>query len=251
MSLTGNLSFSLPSFIYAVLYAVFILSCQWFYTAAMKSGGVSICSIVFSMGFIFPTVSGMIFWDEPISALKIIGIITVIPTIILSGLSKNDGEGEPEKRGGGEISFIIPLLIAMLASGALGILQKVHQMSEYSEERTMMILVAFVLASIISFVFALFAKPEEKSDGDTGSSDLKRKLLFSVGIGICYGSCNLLNTVLAGMLESAVFFPLLNVSMILLSLLLSIIFFKEKFTKRHLIILLLGILSIILVNVNF
>lgn len=75
-------------------------------------------------------------------------------------------------------------------------------------------------------------------------------MLFAAGAGACFGSCNLLNTVLAGMLDSAVFFPTLNIGTIFMSLLLSIVLFKERFTKKHLLIHSLGTLSILLITLS-
>ena len=57
-----------------------------------------------------------------------------------------------------------------------------------------------------------------------------------------------MNTYLAGVLDSAVLFPILNIGTILVSLLLSVIIYKEKIDRRDVLILILGILAIILVN---
>lgn len=56
------------------------------------------------------------------------------------------------------------------------------------------------------------------------------------------------STYLAGKLNSSVFFPAINISSILFSLILSLIIYKEKPTKKDLAVLLLSITSIILVN---
>ncbi|MBQ7821526.1 MAG: hypothetical protein IJ391_04515 [Clostridia bacterium] len=59
---------------------------------------------------------------------------------------------------------------------------------------------------------------------------------------------NLLNTHLASVLDSAVFYPTLNIGMILLSLAMSIIIFKESFTRRHAFVLAFAFSGMILVN---
>ena len=67
-------------------------------------------------------------------------------------------------------------------------------------------------------------------------------------VGVFFATCNILNTYLAGRLDSAIFFPLLNIGSILLSLILGIIIYKERLTKKDLIVLLLSATAIILVN---
>ena len=63
--------------------------------------------------------------------------------------------------------------------------------------------------------------------------------------GLCFGGANLLNTILAGRMKSAVFFPLQNISTILLSTLLGTLIFKEKITAKTAVIILLGALTVV------
>ena len=76
----------------------------------------------------------------------------------------------------------------------------------------------------------------------------KRKIIFAGVAGICFAISNLLNTSLVGVLDGAIFFPTVNISAIFLSLLLSMIIFKERFTKKHAAVLALGIGSILLIS---
>ena len=121
-------------------------------------------------------------------------------------------------------------------------MQKVQQNSPYHEQKNSFVITAFALAGTISFLLSLFAKQEPKVK-------LGRKLFYGIGIGAAFGICNLLNTILAGRLDSAVFFPVLNIGTILFSVVSGIVFFKEKILKTDLIVLLLGITSILLITI--
>lgn len=221
---------------YATAYGILLLLAQWCYTNALKTGNVGICSTVYSLGFIFPTLSGAIFWNESITAFDILGVIIVIFTVIVSG------RGKSKAGKGSEGSYIVPLVISMIASGGLGVMQKVQQNSPYPDQRTFFVFLAFLLAGVISLVCALLSKREaEKNEG--------RKFLAAGGIGIAFASCNLLNTTLAGILPSTVFFPVLNVGTILLSLLFGVLIYKDKITKKDAFVLASGIVSIILITV--
>ena len=103
-------------------------------------------------------------------------------------------------------------------------------------------MIAFTLAAVISLIFSLFAKKQ----GDT--SFRRGKLAVASCIGMCFGYCNLLNTTLAGLLDSAIFFPTLNIGVILLSMICGMIFFKEKISKKEIAVLILGGLSILLLD---
>lgn len=234
-----NCEFRLPApliLFYALAYGLLLLSAQYCYTLALKDGNIGICSTVYSLGFIFPTMSGSLFWDERLTALNIMGIILVLPVIIVSGMSSSqNGQNRSNK-------YIIPLLIAMLSSGGLGIIQKLQQNSPFPDQKNYFVISAFALAGIVSFVISLFAKRDAKKPG--------KNLIFGAGIGTSFAICNLLNTILAGRLDSAVFFPVLNIGVILFSIVSGIIFYKEKTTKKDLIVLITGIVSILLITVG-
>ena len=186
------------------------------------------------MGFIIPTISGMLFWSEEVSAMKILGIIFVIPAVIMSGIKK--GSNKVHGRG-----YFIPAVIAMLTSGGLGIMQKIQQKSPYPEQFGTFVLISFIIGATVSLIFALFAKKDEVklTRGNVG---------VACTIGFCWSMCNLLNTFLSGALPTAVFFPMLNIGMILLSTAIAIFAYKEKITAKTVTVVGLGILSILLIN---
>lgn len=237
--LFGKISFAtiVPiTFIYAIIYGLLLILAQWFYTAALAKGNTSLCSTVYSLGFIFPTLSGAIFWAEPFSPLDMLGILCAVSAVIVSGLKTQAKEKTAKSY------YFIPLVIAMLASGGLGIVQKLQQKSDCAEQKSIFLLIAFLLAEGISLIFALFTKKT------TTDSVPHRKLAVASCIGLFFGCCNLLNTSLAGMLDSAIFFPTLNIGVILLSMICGVIFFKEKIKKRETAVLILGGASILLLN---
>lgn len=222
--------------IYAAIYAILLIFAQWFYTAALAKGNTALCSTVYSLGFILPTLSGAILWAESFSFLDLLGIMCAISAVIVSGLKSQAKEKATKSY------YFIPLVIAMLASGGLGIVQKLQQKSAYAEQKSIFLLIAFTLAAVISLIFSLFAKKQ-------GDPPFRRgKLAVASCIGVCFGCCNLLNTTLAGLLDSAIFFPTLNIGVILLSMICGVIFFKERISKKEIVVLILGGVSILLLN---
>lgn len=218
---------------YALLYGLFLVGAQWCYTAALGGGNTAVCATVYSLGFILPTLSGMIFWKETVTFWKILGIAAVFPALILSGKKQNRKSVEGH-------GYAFPLMIAMLCSGGLGILQKVQQSSPHPQQRTAFVCIAFAMAAALS----LFCGIGKKSPGKTAPSFG----VASVGVGACFALCNLLNTFLAGRMDSAVFFPGLNVGTILLSTVLSLLVFRETLSAKHVAVLAIGTVSILLIN---
>ena len=237
MFVSGDiLAVSPITLLYALIYGILLLCAQWCYTVALKSGKTGVCSTVYSLGFILPTLSGTLFWNENIKPLNYIGIAMVIPAIFISGMKSDKNETENNK-------YIVPLAVAMISSGGLGIMQKVQQFSEYPEQKGVFVLSAFLFAGVFSLIFSLFSKSDE-------SELLPKKYIAAAITGICFSSCNLLNTTLAGRLNSAVFFPLLNIGTILMSIVLGLAIYKEKLTKIDFLVILFGAVAIILINIK-
>ncbi|MBQ7906623.1 MAG: EamA family transporter [Clostridia bacterium] len=220
----------------ALIYGAMLLCAQWFYTIALTTGKTAICTTIYSFGFVLPTLSGVLFWNESISVFGILGILTVIPVLIISGLGSKKAEGKESSKG-----YIIPLIIALLCSGGLGIVQKIQQTSEFKDQKSIFILIAFLFSFLVSLIFFLCKKPGEKKIS-------KRNLCFCSIAGSFFAINNLLNTHLAGVLDSAIFFPAINIGVILISVVLGLIVYKERLALKDILVLCLGAAAIVLVN---
>ena len=216
--------------IYGIIYAFCLIGAQWFYTMALQKGATSVCAAVYALNFIFPTLSGAIFWKEPLGVTKIIGIFLVLPALYFSSLQ----DGPKEKK-----NPAIPLILSMVCAGGLGIMQKVQQSSPYEVQTGSFLVISITLAAVFSFLGLLFCKKE--------SAPVKIQPA-SLICGFSYGGANLLNTMLAGRLESALAFPMINITAIITTLIVSTIIYKERLKKKDVGILIFSILSILVLN---
>ncbi len=221
----------------ALIYALILMVAQWCYTVALSKINLSICSTVYSFGFVIPTLSGTIFFGEEFSICDFFGLCAVITAIIISGRAKNDNakENNNDKR------YLILLVTAMLASGGLGFMQKIQQTLPCANEKDMFVIAAFVGAAFVCFVLSVFAKPTQLKAN-------KCQFFYGMLTGICFGACNLLNVILAGRLDSSLFFPIQNIGVILLSTILGYFVSKEKLTKKSAAVFALGAMSVVLLS---
>lgn len=217
--------------LYGVIYGILLIASQWAFAFSLKIGSAAIGSVIYSLGFILPTVSGAVFWGEDFTVLHLLGIFGAISVILLT--ARKSGDNHSSNKG-----FIPFIVLAMLSSGGLGIMQKVQQNSDVSNQSGGFLFIAFTLAFTCTlFPFMIYC---EKTAFKIKNS------IYPAITGLCFGGANLCNTILAGKMKSAVFFPVQNISTILLTTLLSALLFKEKITKKMVVILLLGVVIIIL-----
>ena len=221
--------------IYSLLYGMMLVVSQWMLVMALKSGETSVCTVIYSLGFILPTVSGALFWGESFTWLQGVGIVAAVCVILLNAKKGKGGAVDAK-------AFLPFILAAMFASGGLGIMQKVQQSTPAAADKELFLLLAFILATLCSL--SAWLTRTEKAEGPA------KELVYPMLTGLCFGGANLCNTVLAGLLDSAVFFPVLNISTILASTVLGILLFKERITKRMIAVLVLGILVVLLFSVG-
>ena len=227
-------SISALTVVMGLIYGLLLVLSQWMLTLSLKDGNTSFCSIIYSLGFIIPTLSGAIFWNEMFTIANGVGLLIAIVVIALSANKKTHSESKVQ-----DVPFNI--YIAMIASGGLGLMQKIQQSSKVADEKMVFFLVAFAFAFLCSWVAYAVCR----------QANSRRNLgIMPIITGLCFGGSNVCNTVLAGRLPSAIFFPVQNISTIVLSTLLGIILFKEKMSLRNVIVLLLGVLVIVLFSVS-
>jgi drug/metabolite transporter (DMT)-like permease len=233
LSLKSLKSITPATVIYGVIFGIVTFLAQWCYTLSLNKGPTSICAMIYAFGFIFPTVSGFLFWDEPFKYTVIFGILAVILSIVLSSVSF-DTKTQNNR------SFIFPALIAMASAGGLGIIQKIHQGSADKENLGAFLIIAFIISAAISLAFSLLKcnKTKEKI----------RINRFSVLAGFCFGIVSMLNTLLAGRMPSTVLFPTLNIGVMMACFVAGILVFKEKPSKCQMTAFLLGILAVIILS---
>lgn len=237
LNLNAFKSATLITFVYGIIFGTISFLAQWCYTIALNRGATSICAMVYSMGFIIPTVSGALFWNEPFGITSALGLMIAISAIVVSAFSGEKGE----KLGKG---FIIPNVIAMLCSGFLGVLQKMHQSSVDKENLEAFLIIGFILAGGLAFGFLV-------SYGRSIPEETEKKIkvsVYPICAGLCFGLVSILNTLLAGRLPSAIIFPTLNVGIMMMCLIFGMILFDEKPNRRQIIAFCLGIATILVLS---
>ena len=211
-----------------VLFGVVTALSNLYTMNALSEGPMHITLLITTSSMIIPTMSG-VFFGEGFSPYKLIAVVILIGFIYLSLGSGGD------KKINKKWFFFVAL--AFLFQGSIGVLQKIHQASEHKAELNCFLFVAFICSLIYSRIRA-----------KKGFKELnfgKKQVIIAVLCGVCTYAMNILNLHLAGVLPSQVFFPLVNGSSIVLTSLMSVIVFKEKISKKQLVGLCGGILSLI------
>lgn len=213
--------------------------------AALHCGPMSYTSVIISFSTLLSALSGIMFFGESIGWSQIVGIVLMLVSFTLATKKQDVAKNT-------NLKWLILCLLAFFATGGIGIIQKVHQSTIYKTESTEFLIIAFASSAIICGVFALFMKKSDKqsaTEKDKMNYDKKGILIWFIIMiisGLCVAINNKLNLYLSGVMDSAVFFPIVNGGGLILTTIAAVVLFKEKLTKRQWIGLLLGITSVVL-----
>lgn len=130
-------------------------------------------------------------------------------------------------------------------------MQKVHQSSEYRSELNAFLIIAFVASAVLCALFAYLLKRRECRLADAKEKENKSKKPFwlLLGIMLVSGACvavnNKFNLYLSGVMDSAVFFPIVNGGGLVLTTFAAVLLFREKLSKKQWVGVVFGIASVV------
>jgi len=234
--------------IFGILFGVITAAQGITYMFAVQTGPLSYTTVITSFSTVISALSGAMFFGESISWTGIVGIVLMLLCFLLA-----TEKGEKERKA--SLLWLIFCVMALLLTGVIGIMQKMHQLSPHKGELNFFLVVAFAASAILSALFAFIlmavSRKEKKDSTSPGSSDKNKTLkarvvmvLMMIICGICVSINNKFNTHLAGVMDAAVFFPLINGGGLILTTVSAFIIFREKFSKKQWLGLCLGILSV-------
>ncbi len=242
LALAGSMEASPFTVLLALAFGIVTALQAITFLQAMEYGPFSYTSVIVTLSMLIPTLSGAIFWDESIYPIQIVGILLMVGCFILS---VNFG-GEQKKA---SLKWLLFCMIAFVCTGAIGIMQKVHQSSAHKDELDAFLVIAFLFSFVYSSaswgILTVKNRGRKKEESTRPSILGWTPLLLMVLSGGCIAANNKLNLYLSGVMDSALFFPLVNGVGLILTSLAAFILFRERLTKRQWVGLALGIVAVI------
>ncbi len=263
-----RISMSWYTVLLGLLFGICTMLAAVLTTKAMCIGPMSYTVVISSSSTVITALSGFLFWDEELGVLKIIGLVLMAGCFVFS--VKKDEDGKKKSllwfllslfsafAGAGVgllqkvhqssayreelMGFLIIAFVFSLISSLIPLLfrkrkllvgEKLQPVSEKTETNP---------ENMVKEEDAICEEPcgdakelrsVEKADVDLQAKQRKfRRLLFVLLLisGIVIALNNVINLYLAGVMDSAVFFPLVNGVGLVLSIVAGLVVFREKLT---------------------
>ena len=212
---------------------------------ALQSGPMSYTLVIVNFSTLITSLSGVIFFDEPLYISQILGIALMLVSFVCS--AKSDPQ---EKKA--NCRWLVLCIIAFISTGAIGIMQKLHQSSDYKFELDALLVIAFASSALYSFIPAFifkFANNSRKlcTDNENTKNGAAKLILLILLQGIGIALNNRINLYLSGVISSSVFFPVVNVGTLTITTLYAVLVFKERLSVKQWIGVCIGIVSVLFI----
>jgi len=218
---------------YSAGFSVTYFCSLWFILKAIEIGSLSLSSLINSYALIIPTIFGVIFLDEPVGILTVIGFVLTMVSLYFVGDTKKS-EHISKK-------WILYISLSFLGNGLCSTIQKFYQIKSGGLYKAEFMSFALILAVVAMSVF-IFAR--EKS---LPIPKIKNGGLFAVCCGLFNGLVNLLTMYLAKF-PAPVVYPTISGGSIIIAFIFSKYIFKEKLSTKQTIGFLIGIVAVVVLN---
>lgn len=231
----GRFDFNKSVLIYGTLYAFAQVVFLIFKAKAMSLGPVSLTTLIGNMSLILSTVCGVLIWNEKVSPIQIIGILLLLISIIICTYEKTSEQNNT--------AWIFCCVLFFIFAAAVGIIFKAF--SKTGENINNMMFFASLIMILLLFPASFFGKEKEKSKIQYTRTYISTLIICGI-ISCLY---NRVNIYLSGAMDSVIFFPSFNGSVIILSTLFGVVLFKEKLKTKQILGITLGLISILSIGI--
>ena len=227
-----------PTVLYGLIYGASLCLSMYAGYRALCLGPMALTSMLVSFSLLVPFGWGILVRGEPVTPLKVIGLILLVCAMLLVNahnlLSAKKGE-KMQKQG----LWWLFVAVTFLCNGVCSVLQTEHQTAYPSLYNREFMLFAMLLCAVIFVTIALIRVPFSACRATARKG-------FGVLSGVTNSLANFLTLLLAGMENASVLFPIISAGTILGALLCGRVLFGEKLRINQYAALALGILAIVL-----
>ena len=237
----GMSGFSLPAVGISALGAVSLAVSLFCSIEALKSGVMVLAAMAGSAGLLLPCIAGIFMFNEPMKPMQFIGIaLLIFSGWLLIGYSK-------EQTGSFTPRTLLLLIGSMLSNGSVMLAQKMF--SKYLPDTNVSIF-SFLTFGLIGIGMFIGLVPSLLSQSGRAKIAAVPKPVFLYGTisSIILLTINQLATIAGRNVPSAIMFPINDGGATIITAITAAIFFKEKLTVRSVCGLILGIGSLVVIN---
>ena len=234
----GGLCFPEKMFVYGFVSCILFATGFYAMYVALKLGSFVATMLISSFSGVISVCYGILFLKEQISIPTYIAIVLVFVSVFLMRYEKNNN-AEKKKV---SVKWLLWALLSAVSNGFIAVVSRTQQIYFENAYDNEFMICSFGGAFVVLLVLGMFIEK------DKIKSSLKYVMLYGMATGLLNGAKNLIGLGIYLFIPLAIATPVKTGSAFLLSFFVSLIIYKEKFTKQQVTGVILGILALIMFN---
>jgi len=231
-----SLTFSRETIIYSVAFAITYSIATIFSVLAIKTGPLSLTSLIGQYSLIIPTFYGLLILNEEVGVALIIGIVLLLVSLLLINL---EGKKEEKKI---TLKWGIYVLLSFIGNGGCSTVLRIQQIKCNGAYKSEFMIIALMITAITLLVCTLI------TERNTMVHSLKKGFPYYSICGLANGAVNFFVLVLSTRMPASVMFPIISAGGIVTTALISIFVYREKLSLPQKIGMVLGIAAVVVLN---
>lgn len=220
---------------YGISYSCFTIGVL----GALKVGSTSLTALVKQVALVGVTIWGFAFWDTPFTLVSGTGIVLIVISLSLCLIKK-------EKKDDSQDIFKWLFFAFLIAAGNAGcsIVQRYQQMAFDYQHKNMFMLFGVLFASVVRFILA------SREDKRNWGAACKSSWMFPAMAGCSSALSNVFVLLLVRYnMSPAIIYPGVAVGGLMITILISLVFFREKLRVAQWFGLAIGAVALVLLNI--
>lgn len=213
-----------------------------FYSAylAFNSGSFGLTRLFTSFASIIIILYGIVVLKDPVSTLMIIAVILVFISAFLMKYQKNT-DGVERKF---SLKWTISVILIVVSNALISILGKMQHSAFADTYKNEYLIVSFVGSAFWLIIMGIIF------ERDSFKTTIKHGVLYGMSAGLFNGINNLFIIVAYNYFPISFLSPVKTGLSIAISFLVSSFIYKEKFNRRQIIGVIIGVIAVILINIK-
>ncbi len=216
--------------------SIFVVS----WLISVKKGAYIMLDVYLMLGLVIPIISGSIIYDECITLRQLFGMLVLFVAVLIMCSYNSSIKGKMT------LSSIVLLTVCGTASGLTDLSQKLFIEQGQNTDVSVFNFYTYVFSSLVLVLcYHIFNQKNHKKISIIGFKHIFGYILV---MSVCLFINSYFNTMAAAYLSSVQLYPLSKGMALILSLVMSTIFFKERLTLKCIFGMTLAFAALMLIN---
>ena len=234
---TANKSFSPELLPYCIGMGVCFAMASVTCVLAIGCGSLGLTNLVLAYSKIIPIGWSLIFWGESLGGIQILGLVLLALSFIFTYAKRGSGEKFTLK-------WVILVILLFVSNGSCLLFIKMQQIRFGGARDGSFMIYSLIIAVALLLVAAIFR------EGKKAKTALRYGVVWSGASGIFNGIGNYFSFLCLSRIPTSIYYPISSAGDLVLTFIFSVALFREKFTKSQVVGFILGIASMVLININ-